>query len=77
VLDPTILRLFLLIGLHKQLSKLSQDYQPILHVSSDIFFNHLYQLQVILVSSGSDVSMFDHISALYKSSFCHIYDVDC
>ena len=63
---------FLLFGLPKQLSKISN---PVLNIDSNISIIPVSSARNLGVIFDSTLSMSDHISAISKSCFCHIRDL--
>jgi hypothetical protein len=63
---------FLLIGLPKQLSKISD---PVIHMPSNISISPVSSARNLGVIFDSTLSMSDHISAVSKSCFSHIRDL--
>ena len=63
---------FLLIGLPKQLSKISD---PVIHMPSNVSISPVSSARNLGVIFDSTLSMSDHISAVSKSCFSHIRDL--
>jgi exonuclease III len=63
---------FLLIGLPKQLSKISD---PVIHMPSDVSISPVSSARNLGVIFDSTLSMSEHISAISKSCFFHIRDL--
>src|SRR5664279_3937025 len=63
---------FLLVGLPKQLSKISN---PIIQMPSGVSLSAVSSARNLVVIFDSTLSMSDHISAISKSCFSHIRDL--
>ena len=63
---------FLLVGLHQQLSKLSN---PIIHLRNNVTLSPVYSARNLGVIFDSNLTFSQHISAVSKSSFLHIRDL--